>query len=59
MLYASGGMFGIIMIGVIGLPVLGLYLNSVLVAIITPAIHLAMCISLIVWAFKDLKKNRP
>lgn len=59
MLYTTGGMFVIIIIGVIGLAVFGLYLNSVPFAVIAPMIHLGLCISLIVWAFKDLKKNRP
>lgn len=59
MLYASGGMFLIILVGLIGLITLGILLNSVILAIVLPLSHLAMCIGLIAWAFKDFKQNRP
>ena len=58
-LYASGGFFWIILLGLIGLPVLGISLNSLALTICLPLLHLVLCISVIVWAFRDFKKNKP
>lgn len=58
MLYVSGGFFWIILLGLIGLPILGLMLGSVLLAICLPLLHMFTCITLIVWALKDFKKDK-
>lgn len=57
-LYVSGGFFWIILLGLIGLPILGLTLNSLFLAICLPILHVFLCICVIYWALRDFKKSK-